>query len=255
MRKLLFHKTYGELAVRNCGRSSSVEHQLPKLDRRVQFPSPAFIFLMLFLSGCASAPAYIKPVAQIPLDMPGVYHKVEKGETLWRISRYYGVDLDQITKINNIADNSVIEVGQKVFIPGVAKAPAYTVAYPQGEDFIWPVKGRIEVGLGQKHDNMINRGINIRPFSVSDVVASRSGRVVFVNNNFAGLGKTVIIEHKDSYFTVYSQTSEVFVKPGDIVRQGAPIARLSPSRDTGKGYLQFQVRKGHVPKNPVFYLP
>jgi len=123
---------------------------------------------------------------------------------------------------------------------------------PQGEDFIWPVKGRVEGRFGQSSGGAISRGIYIRPFSGRDIVASMSGRVVFANDNFAGLGRTVIIEHKDNFFTVYSFETDIIVRPGDTVKQGAVIARLNSS---GDNRLFFQIRKGHLPKNPIFYLP
>lgn len=43
------------------------------------------------------------------------YHTVEKGDTLYSISRKYGVKVDDIKKLNNLSDNS-LSVGQKLRI-------------------------------------------------------------------------------------------------------------------------------------------
>lgn len=203
---------------------------------------------LFFLSGCATAP-YLKPITPQSVNLPGVYHNVEKGETLWRISKVYGVGLEELVKINQIADSTVIEPGQKIFIPNQSKPKSVYIQYAGNDDFIWPLKGRIVGSFGQIVHNMINKGINIAPYGSRDIIASRSGRVVFLSNNFAGLGKTIILDHGDGFFTVYSLSSELFVKPGDNIKQGTIIARL------GSRYLHFQVRKGHLPQNPVFYLP
>jgi len=48
----------------------------------------------------------------------GVYHTVEPGQTLFRISRTYGVDSDYLARINNISDPTQLRAGTKLFIPG-----------------------------------------------------------------------------------------------------------------------------------------
>jgi lipoprotein NlpD len=48
----------------------------------------------------------------------GVYHTVEPGQTLFRISRTYGVDSDYLARINNISDPTQLRAGTKLYIPG-----------------------------------------------------------------------------------------------------------------------------------------
>jgi LysM repeat protein len=52
----------------------------------------------------------------------GFYHAVEKGETLSIIVAAYNehgvkVTVDDIRKANNLSPNSVLKIGQKLFIP------------------------------------------------------------------------------------------------------------------------------------------
>lgn len=44
------------------------------------------------------------------------YHKVERGETLYRISRRYGVSVEEIRRLNKIEGNQNIQTGQKLII-------------------------------------------------------------------------------------------------------------------------------------------
>ena len=44
-----------------------------------------------------------------------MYHTVKRGETLFRISRQYGVDVKTIQEWNDLPDNN-IEVGQKLIV-------------------------------------------------------------------------------------------------------------------------------------------
>lgn len=211
----------------------------------------ALLIIFSNISGCATGP-YVKPTA-LPSGMPGVYHRVEKGQTLWKISKMYDVDLDEIVRINRISDVSSIEIGQLIFIPNRRKQ-SVPIKYTS-EDFIWPVSGRIISTFGQTFNNMINRGINIQPYSNHDVVASRSGKVTFTASDFGNFGNTIIINHNDGFSSIYARNSIVFVKTGENVEKGTVIAKAgSAGRDKNK-YLHFEIRKGRTPQNPLFYLP
>lgn len=212
----------------------------------------SFAFYVFSFLGCATAP-YVKPVA--PQTVPGIYHRVEKGQTLWRISKIYALDLDEIIKINRIQDAASIEAGQLIFIPGRDKTQTTARNLPF-EDFIWPLQGRVILNFGQTANNMVNKGVNIRPRKDTNVLASRSGKVIFYSPYFGSFGKTIIIDHGDGFATVYAGNSEVFVKAGNQVQKGSPIAKLSAGRNKNKdAYLHFEIRKSYIPQNPYFYLP
>ncbi len=207
------------------------------------------------LSGCAPTP-YIAQPAKPRFDMPGIYHRVEKKETLWRISKMYSVDLEELVKINRIQDATSIEVGQLIFIPGLKKEPSPKAERPKAnfDDFIWPLKGKVITSYGSTFNNMLNKGINIQPLAGQDVVASRSGRIVFYDDDFLSFGKTIIIDHGDGFQTVYARNNQVMVKVGDAVQKGAVVAKVGSSGRDKNTYLHFEIRKNHLPQNPNFYL-
>ncbi|WP_368254952.1 N-acetylmuramoyl-L-alanine amidase [Clostridium paraputrificum] len=45
-----------------------------------------------------------------------MYHVVQKGDTLWGISRKYGVSVERLVEINGIKDRNRIYVGQKIIL-------------------------------------------------------------------------------------------------------------------------------------------
>lgn len=219
------------------------------------WPLPCLLtttYYLLFLAGCATTP-YVMPPPPTT-GVPGIYHHVERGQTLWRISKIYNVDLDEIVRVNHIADVATIDTGQLIFIPHRQK-PQALPDKSLAEDFIWPVRGRVISTFGQTFNNMINKGLNIQSYRNSDIVASRSGKVVFYGDNFNDFGKTIIIDHGDEFSTVYARNSQVFIKLGDYVQKGTLIAKAGSTDRDKNVYLHFQIRKGHLPQNPYFYLP
>jgi murein DD-endopeptidase MepM/ murein hydrolase activator NlpD len=63
------------------------------------------------------------------------------------------------------------------------------------------------------------------------------------------LGKTVILDHLDGYYTIYGGLEQLFVRPGASVRQGLPVGSL------GSRSLHFEVRYGVEPKSTLALLP
>ncbi len=221
---------------------------------RLYHRSTYLIVFVLLLAGCASVPMVV-PTQQIPPKPGGVYHRVEKGETLWAISKRYSLDVDDLARINRIFDTTRVEIGQLIFIP--ENKNSLPIKVYVNDDFIWPLEGRVISGFGQSFNNMVNKGLNIQASGAKDVLASRGGKVVFYSDNFLSFGKTLIVDHHDGFLTVYAGASEILVKTGDDVLKGTLIARTYAVNNAigDKSYLHFEIRKGHLAQNPYFYLP
>ena len=64
----------------------------------------------------AAPPIPLEPDGKASVALSGaVYHEVKPGETLFRLSRQYGVQVDKIKEWNHLNDN-IIEVGQKLIV-------------------------------------------------------------------------------------------------------------------------------------------
>ena len=221
------------------------------------------ILIFIGLSGCASVSQYTGPILPVSTQgIAGVHHRVEAGQTLWKISRLYDVDIDEIIRLNHLSEDRAIEVGQELLIPNHSRSQnvpikfsaTNTVNTATGDDFIWPLKGRIISGFGSNYHNLINKGINIQVQAGSEILATRSGRVVFYAGNFGNYGKTVIIDHGDGLCSIYSRISEIFVQPGQNVQRGALVGRVGAGPRDKNSYLHFEIRKHALPQNPLFYL-
>ncbi|MBI3323127.1 MAG: M23 family metallopeptidase [Candidatus Omnitrophica bacterium] len=201
---------------------------------------------------------------------PAAYHRVARGETLWSISRRYGVELSDLVRANGISDASRVEVGQRLRIPersitassfGVSRGaaavstPARPSAGSPSAGFVWPVQGRVISVFGSRGRGRVNKGVDIQAPSGAEVRAARGGRVDFVHEGLPGFGKTIILDHEDGFASVYAYVSEILVRRGEVVAQRQVIARVGRTGRAEVPALHFQIRRNQKPQNPLHYLP
>lgn len=233
----------------------------------------AVVFLfVLAVSGCATPPSD-GPGGRFDTGTAAV-HRVQRGETLWSIARRYGVSVEEMVRANGISDVSRIEVGQRLRVPGslgfrpVRPPPAAVVeeivraarpgtgrAGGAGEDFAWPVQGRVIGIFGTRGRGRVNKGIDIQARSGTEVRAARSGKVSFVHEGLPGFGKTIILEHAEGFASVYAYVGEILVRQGDLVAQRQVIARVGETGRTQVPALHFEIRRHQKAQNPLHYLP
>jgi len=189
----------------------------------------------------------------------GVWHRVEEGQTLWRIAKTYRVSLELLKEANDIQDAVHISIGTWLFIPGAEK-----VLFVQGNiesvpekqtdlSFIWPVKGEIVRNFG-KISNDFNYGIDIKTRMGSNIVAAQKG-VVVLSGIIRGYGNTIIIEHPNDFCSLYSRNLNILVREGQAVESNTVIARVSPEAEKENDVVHYELFYRGKPVNPLYYLP
>ncbi|MFP4472260.1 MAG: murein hydrolase activator EnvC family protein [Candidatus Omnitrophota bacterium] len=213
----------------------------------------AAVFLAVLVSGCMTA-GHPPGDGGWGFDRSGVYHEVGSDQTLWRISRVYGVPLDEIIRANAIEDASLIKEGQRLLIPGADEVIELDVMPledgPGAGEFVWPAAGKVVAYFGHPADSYLNKGIQIRLEKSAAVQAARPGKVVFADH-LPGYGSTVIIDHQDGLSSVYARNGALLKRVGERVRRGEQIGIMP---DSSNPCLYFEIRKDGVADNPLFYL-
>ena len=223
-----------------------------------------FFIVFLFLTACQGFQFDPWPDRQY-----GVYHTVQKGQTLYRISQAYEIDLGVLRRVNHIRDPSKIKEGMQLWIPGAsrvrnvpkasspsrsAKKKKAPTVKPRRGILIWPTKGTLTSSFGKRNGRK-HEGIDIAAPKGTPIYSAADGEVVFSGWGPTGYGKMVIIKHQHHLTTVYAHNSKILVKKGVRVKQGQKISLMgSTGRSTGP-HLHFEVRNNTEPKNPIKYLP
>ena len=145
-------------------------------------------------------------------------------------------------------------VASKPSVKKPAATKTTSSAKPVKGTFIWPAKGKLLNKFGKQSKN-IYKGIEIGVPKGTSVVAAASGKVIYSGSAIAGYGNLVILEHSDSYFSVYGYNQKNLVKMDDHVGQGDKIALSGLPPNGQSARLHFEIRKGKSAVNPILYLP
>lgn len=223
-----------------------------------------------------------------PVDINAATHTVERGDTVYNISKRYQISQDNLRAWNSLADNN-IHVGQVLRVkpagytapttaaatssttstatppvttvsPPVATVPVSSAATSSsvstdgtrtvgGIAWQMPTRGSILQAFGSN-----NKGIDFGGNAGQPVWAAAAGKVVYAGAGLRGYGNLVIIQHNQTYLTAYGHNQSLLVKEGQQVKRGQQIATMG-STDAKRTQLHFELRENGTPMDPSKYLP
>ncbi len=221
------------------------------------------LIILLFLTGCQSF-----KYDPWPDNGEGVYHTVQKGQTLYSIATAYGLDVKVLQRANHIGDPKKLKTGVRLWIPGARRVLSVTISdkpqtqkskspptvKPRKGFLIWPTKGTLTSRFGMRNGRK-HEGIDIAAPKGTPIHAAAEGEVVFSGWGPTGYGKMVIIKHKHHLTTLYAHNSKLIAKKGSWVKQGQKISLMGSTGRSSGPHLHFEVRNDTHPKDPIKYLP
>ncbi|MCR4790250.1 MAG: LysM peptidoglycan-binding domain-containing protein [Treponemataceae bacterium] len=206
-------------------------------------------------------------------------YKVQKGDTLYSISRRFGVSVDTLTILNKMSGTE-IQAGQVINVPLAVSEDSQTAKknekkpvknesqlasekVPQVEELKlmdsrtydskkavpknlkWPVSVKeIQYVTGKVN------GVAISTNPDENVKAICEGNVMFCGI-YRGFGNVVFIQNKNGYMYVYSNLDQVSVKEGDFIPKDQRIGNVALDSRSGKNQLLFMVFKNGNPVDPA----
>ena len=205
-------------------------------------------------------------------------HRVVAGDTVYNISKRYGMSENQLRQLNNLSGNN-IHLGQVLNVRGGTQstpvaappvavsqpAPVITVTQPVETPAVTATPAPVSSARANTRDGiawqtpMLNaritepyqegktRGIKIGNGAGQNVLAAATGQVIHIGP-LRNHGTVVIVQHSPKYLTAYGQVQSVLVSKGQNVQRGQPLAV------TGGQPLYFEIRSSGTPQNPAQYI-
>ncbi len=206
--------------------------------------------------------------------------RAEKGDTLYGLSRQYGVSVERLAQLNQLKKPYVIKPGQTIFLKplkpssrssssAVKTRPSNTgspntsgadrsystqqaVSWPKTVRWQRPAKGKVVKKFDRRKNDA--KGIDIAGRQGNAIVAAADGKVVYSGGGLISYGNLIIIKHNKTFLSAYAYNRKLLVKEGDMVKAGHQIAEMG-HKDKLSPRLHFEIRKNGKPVDPLKYLP
>ena len=123
---------------------------------------------------------------------------------------------------------------------------------------IWPVRGTITAGFGQRMDPFtgegnFHNGVDIAA-PVGTLVRAAADGILFHAGPDSGYGNEALIDHGYGLTTKYGHLRNLTVVVGQEVSQGQVIGTVGMTGRTTGPHLHYEVLVGGIPVNPANYL-
>jgi murein DD-endopeptidase MepM/ murein hydrolase activator NlpD len=211
-------------------------------------------------------------------------HRALRGETLYGISRLYGVSLQTLLAANGLSDTYTLKIGDTLRIPRPGPSPGVSPQAPPEDpppasvardspavpatdavlpgsfsetparsyvsrsldlSVLWPIRAREIAYMTGKLNGVALVGERNEP------VRSLNEGVVISAGPYRGFGKVVIIQVTGGYWYVYGGCENLSVREGDTVKAGTELGRLGIDALSEKPQLFFLVYRNNVSMDPA----
>jgi len=192
----------------------------------------------------------------------GIVHRVEPGETLWRICRAYGLPASTILEANGLPGPDAVRPGRDLFIPGArerARVPGPVeyrdaiLASFAGGGLSRPVDGFVASGFGGR-GGASHRGVDIVAPEGTPVRAALAGTVIYAGDSLRGYGNAVVLDHGQGLSTLYGHLRELRVQSGEVVPAGSVVGTVGRTGNASTPHLHFELRVEGEAVDPERYL-
>jgi murein DD-endopeptidase MepM/ murein hydrolase activator NlpD len=145
-----------------------------------------------------------------------------------------------------------------LYASGVRPLPGRDFSQLNYTPSLWPVRGRLTGGFGNRLDpfngeGSFHAGVDISAPFGNPVRAAATGFVVWANRR-SGSGRLVVVDHGAGLTTWYAHLSQLQAYRGQAVERGDVIGYVGSSgRSTGP-HLHYEVRLWEAPVNPRRFL-
>lgn len=184
------------------------------------------------------------------INVTGLVHTVQWGETWEQIARDYQVETGDIIGLDG-ARKGNLSSGQRIVIAGSrGTANPGRAVLPS---FMWPVDGRITSRFGWRSSGF-HFGLDVAAPTGTPVRASAAGIITYASYR-GNYGLLVEIDHGNACYTRYAHNSRVLVSVGQKVNRGDSVSLVGATGDATGPHVHFEIIVNGIKVDPLNHLP
>lgn len=201
-------------------------------------------------------------------------HIVKPKETVHHIAKMYNLSILEILDYNELVDyqlksgmriklSAAIQNEKKNIFQKEKQEPQKTekkairvikeVKQTSKNELFLPLRGTVTSEFGLRN-GLPHKGIDIAAPIGDPIYACLAGQVVYVGKQ-RGYGNVVILKHENYAMSVYAHNDANFVRLGENVKRGQPIASVGETGVATGSHLHFEYRENGTAINPRKVLP
>lgn len=200
------------------------------------------------------AEAVVRAVAEyggynyVPLNLSG-YYVVKKGDTLWSISKAYGLSVDELKSLNNLTSNS-LSIGQSLLVKDEGKEVTPDL---EGYEYYIVKKGDTLYSIAKIYNTSVDKLKQINNLATSNLSIGQKlivSETNFSNNYIVKSGDTLYGIAKRFNISV-NELKNANNLNSDILSIGQSL--IIPTSNIDQNNIEINTNKYTVVKNDTLY--
>ncbi len=164
------------------------------------------------------------------------YYTVKSGDSLWSISRKFGITVDELKSANNLSSN-LLSVGQNLIIPGKE-------AQATGDEYVVK-KGDTLYSIARKYNTSVDNLKSINNITTDSLAI---GQIIKLPSTSSTAGDTYIVKKGDSLYSIartYNTSVDKLKKINNLTSNALAIGQVLklPSSNASENVV-YTVKKG-----------
>lgn len=164
------------------------------------------------------------------------YYTVKSGDSLWSISRKFGITVDELKSANNLSSN-LLSVGQNLIIPGKE-------AQATGDEYVVK-KGDTLYSIARKYNTSVDNLKSINNITTDSLAI---GQIIKLPSTSSTAGDTYIVKKGDSLYSIartYNTSVDKLKEINNLTSNALAIGQVLklPSSNASENVV-YTVKKG-----------
>lgn len=179
-----------------------------------------------------------------PEDGP-YYYRIQAGDTFSALAQHFHLALITLLQANPTVQPDKLQIGQRVVIPDTER---------NQNNYRWPVSDpQVRINFSWQRWGL-HQGLALETKSRQEVFPIAPGRVIFAGQ-VRGLGRVIIIKHKNDQQSIYAYCHALFVEQDANLSGRHPVCSAGKQRQIDNPGIYFELRKAGIPLPPENHLP